>query len=105
MQIQINYGDIDGSDAIQTRVHNQLNRELQYLADRVTRVEVHLRDDNAGKAGSNDKRAVMEARPAGAKPITVNHAGEDIYKVIDETAGKLGRAVKKHFDKAAHEAR
>ncbi|MEM8782416.1 MAG: HPF/RaiA family ribosome-associated protein [Planctomycetota bacterium] len=99
MQIQINYGDIDGSDAIQTRVNDKLHHALQHVTDRVTRVEVHLRDDNAGKAGANDKRAVMEARPAGAGPITVDHAGEDIYKVVDEAAAKLGRAVKKHFDK------
>jgi ribosomal subunit interface protein len=100
MQIQINYGDIDGSDALETRVTDKLNRELQYVADRVTRVEVHLRDDNSSnKSGPQDKRAVMEARPAGFDPITIDHAGEDIYKVIDEAAAKLGRAVKKHFDK------
>ncbi|MEM1098359.1 MAG: HPF/RaiA family ribosome-associated protein [Planctomycetota bacterium] len=100
MQIQINYGDIDGSPALQERVEDRLEHALQHVAARVTRVEVHLRDDNAGKAGSNDKRAVMEARPAGFDPITVDHAGDDIYGVIDEAAGKLGRAVKKLFEKA-----
>ncbi|MEM1445810.1 MAG: HPF/RaiA family ribosome-associated protein [Planctomycetota bacterium] len=100
MQIQVNYSNIDGSDALQTRVEDKLQHALQHVADRVTRIEVHLHDDNAAKAGSHDKRAVMEARPAGAHPITVDHAGDDIYGVIDEAAGKLGRAVKKHFDKA-----
>ncbi len=100
MHIQINFGDIDGSDALRDRVTQKVEHVLQHVADRITRVEVHLRDDNAGKAGSHDKRAVMEARPAGHDPIAVEHNGEDIYKVIDETAQKLGRAVKSKLERA-----
>ena len=99
MQTQINFGDVDASDALTQRVHAAVDKALAHVSQGITRVEVHLRDDNAGKGGSDDKRVVMEARPEGHQPITVDHKGEDLYKVIDETAGKLGRALKSHLDR------
>ncbi|BAM04840.1 HPF/RaiA family ribosome-associated protein [Phycisphaera mikurensis] len=99
MQIQINFGDVDASDALKTRVNEQVEKAMARVSHGITRVEVHLRDDNAGKHGNDDKRAVMEARPEGHRPITVDSKGEDLYKVIDEAAAKLGRAVKSHLDR------
>ncbi len=101
MQIQMNFGDINSSEGIKERVEAAVQNHLQHVADRVTRVEVHLRDDNAHKTGGRDKRVVMEARPAGFDPVVVEHDGHDLYQVIDEAAGKLGRVVKKLFDKAS----
>jgi len=101
MLIQINYGDVEGSESIDQYVRDKVTKELGHLSDKLTRVEVHLRDDNsASKSSSNDKRCTMEARPAGRKPLTVDHAGDDLYSVITETAGKLSRAVKKNVDRA-----
>jgi len=102
MLIQINYGDVERSDAIDQFVQDKVTSQLGHLADKITRVEVHLRDDNSSaKSSHNDKRCTMEARPAGRKPFVVEHAGDDLYSVITETAGKLSRAVKKNFDRAA----
>lgn len=101
MQIQINFGDVTSSDAISQRVESAIQHSLEHVADRVTRVEVHLHDENADKPGPHDKRVVMEARPAGFDPLAVEHHGSDLYKVIDETAGKLGRAVKHKLERAA----
>jgi len=101
MLIQVNYGDVERSDAIDEFVHDKVTKELGHLADKLTRVEVHLRDDNSSaKSSSNDKRCTMEARPAGRKPLTVEHAGDDLYTVIAESAGKLSRAVKKNVEQA-----
>ena len=101
MLIQINYGDIDRSEAIDEFVREKVMSQLGHLAEKLTRVEVHLRDDNsAAKSSHNDKRCTMEARPAGRKPFVVEHAGDDLYTVITETAGKLSRAVKKNVERA-----
>ncbi|MFN3168961.1 MAG: HPF/RaiA family ribosome-associated protein [Phycisphaeraceae bacterium] len=101
MLIQVNFGDVERSDAIDQFVRDKVAKELGHLTDKVTRVEVHLRDDNsAAKSSSNDKRCTMEARPAGRKPLVVDHAGDDLYSVIAETAGKLSRALKKNVDRA-----
>lgn len=101
MLIQVNFGDVERSDAIDQFVRDKVTSQLGHLADKLTRVEVHLRDDNSSsKSSHNDKRCTMEARPAGRKPLTVEHAGDDLYAVITETAGKLSRAVKKNIDRA-----
>lgn len=100
MQIQINFGDVDASPSLRERAEKAIEHRLEHLAPRITRVEVHLRDDNAGKAGKDDKRCVMEARPANHQPIAVEHRGDDLYKVIDETADKLSRAVRSRLERA-----
>ncbi len=99
MLIQINYGDVQHSDALDEHVEQHVNDDLKYQADRVTRVEVHLHDDNAHKSGTNDCRCLMEARIAGHQPIAVNEASDDLYKSITVASHKLGRAVKHHIDK------
>lgn len=101
MQIQINFGDVDASDALKERVHTAVDKAVAHVHHNLTRVEVHLRDDNGGKHGNNDKRVVMEARPEGHQPITVDSKGDDLYAVIDDTAGKMGRAVKSHLERIA----
>ena len=101
MLIQVNFGDVSRTDTIDDYVHERVNKELAHFTDRVTRVEVHLHDDNGpSKSSTNDKRCTMEARPAGRQPLAVEHAGENLQKVIQETAGKLGRALTRVFDKA-----
>ena len=103
MLVQINFGDVQHSDAIATWVEERVNAQLGHLTEKLTRVEVHLRDDNsASKSSHNDKRCVMEARIAGRRPLAVDHSGDEMYKVIDETAGKLSRAVKKVAERSMH---
>ena len=104
MLVQINFGDVQHSEAIESWARERISAQLGHLAEKLTRVEVHLRDDNsATRSSDDDKRCVMEGRIAGQRPLAVDHSGRDLYKVIDETAGKLARAVKKDVEKrAAH---
>ena len=104
MILQINASDVQSSDALRSHVTQAVEGALRHLADRVTRVEVHLRDDNAGKSSAFDKRVTMEARLAGHQPLVVEHATDDLYKSISEAAGKLGRAVQTKFDRLAAKA-
>lgn len=99
MKIQINAGDVQSSDAIREKITSEVEGAMKHFADRVTRVEVHLRDDNAGKAGSNDKRCTMEARIANHQPVAVDDSSDDLYQSIAESARKLGVVVQKHFDR------
>lgn len=101
MLIQVNFGDIARTDTIDEYVHERVHKELAHFTNRVTRVEVHIHDDNGpSKHAANDKRVTMEARPAGRQPLAVEHTGDNLQKVIQETAGKLGRALTRVFDKA-----
>ena len=99
MQIQINYGDIDGSDALAEAVEKAVQKELANVADRITRIEVHLRDDKQKRRGPDDKRCLMEARIASERPLAVKARTNDIYRSVAEAAGKLGRAVTTKLDR------
>ncbi|MDX1566024.1 MAG: HPF/RaiA family ribosome-associated protein [Phycisphaeraceae bacterium] len=99
MQIQINYGDIEKSDALEAHVHDMLDKELTHVADQVTRIEAHLRDDKQKRRGPDDKRCMLEARIAGEKPLAVESKAGDIYKAVGECAGKLGRAVTNRLER------
>ncbi len=102
MLVQVNFGDVEHSEAIKSWVEERVQKQLGHLAERLTRVEVHLRDDNStAKRSADDKRCVMEARIAGRRPLAVDHTGRDLYKVIDEAAGKLSRAVKTDIERAS----
>lgn len=102
MLLQINFGDVQHSSALESWAEERVHKQLGYLTEKLTRVEVHLRDDNsAAKSSNDDKRCVMEARIAGRRPLAVDHSGGDMYKVIDETAAKLSRAVKTDIERNA----
>lgn len=99
MQIQINYRDIEKTDALEERVEHEVDRSLGRFAERLTRLEIHLADENAHKQGNNDKRVMIEARPRGMDPIAVEHHADDMYRAIAEAAAKLQRALTTRFEK------
>jgi ribosomal subunit interface protein len=99
MKIQINYGDIEGSEALTEHVTQVIEAAASRFADRITRIEVHLRDDKQKRRGPDDKRCTMEARPAGDDPLAVEARGRDIYAAARECAEKLQRAVTRRFER------
>lgn len=104
MQIQINYAGAASSDSLNNHIESAVHHAIGRFAERVTRVEVHVRDLNSPhKPGPRDKRCLMEARPAHADPIAVEQEGDDYHAVVTGAADKLERAVRKHFEKlSAH---
>jgi ribosome-associated translation inhibitor RaiA len=102
MLVQVNFGDVKHSQAIESWAEERVRAQLGHLTEKLTRVEIHLRDDNsASKSSPDDKRCVMEGRIAGRRPLAVDHAGADLYKVIDQAAGKLSRAVKNDLERSS----
>ncbi len=93
MKVQVNFGDIDGSQSLAEHVTASVEDGLSRFTDRITRVEVHLRDDKQGRRGPDDHRCVMEARLAGEQPIAVDAKGGDIYESVSECVQKLVNAV------------
>jgi ribosome-associated translation inhibitor RaiA len=66
---------------------------ISHLRDRITRIEVHLSDENSDKGGDKDKRCMLEARLSGLQPIAVTHQAETVALAIDGAAEKLERAI------------
>ena len=64
-----------GSEELRASFTAQISEELSRFSHKITRLEVHLSDENGDKQGLNDKRCLIEARLSGMKPIAVtNHA-------------------------------
>ncbi|MEZ6235024.1 MAG: HPF/RaiA family ribosome-associated protein [Phycisphaerales bacterium] len=99
MHIEISYSGTERSDALDGRVRASVEGELSRFAERLTRVEVHLSDNNAAKSGPGDKAVVLEARPRGLDPIVVKDAGSDLYEIAREASRKMARALERDFDR------
>ena|SRR5690554_4822979 len=81
--------NIEGKERIEAYFSNRIKDDLVRFEDRVTRVEVHLSDENADKGGAKDKRCVLEVRPQGLKPIAVSSQDDTIEKAISGATKKM----------------
>jgi ribosome-associated translation inhibitor RaiA len=94
MQVQLNTDrQITANDQLARQVESALESALSRFADQVTRVEVHLSDENSDKGGDNDKRCLLEARLAGLRPVAVSHQAGTLQQAIDGAAQKLERSI------------
>ena len=94
MKTQINTDNhIAGREALSQQAEASVASALGHLAEHVTRVEVHLSDENGNKTGGRDKRCMMEARLEGHQPIAVTDEAETIAQAIDGAADNLKRAL------------
>ncbi len=105
MQIQINSDrNIQADERLGEFVRETLQNKLSRFADHVTRIEVHLSDENGHtKHDGNDKRCLLEARPEGMEPIAITeHAatvGQAVSGAADKMQRKLSSAIGKLRDK------
>ena len=90
MQIQINTdNNIEGREELATQVEAVVQESLRRFSEQITRVEVHLSDENSHKSGQDDKRCVMEARLEGRQPAAVTHQAATLHEAVDGAADKL----------------
>ena len=90
---------IEGSAKLTSYVESLVQNALQQFESRLTRVEVHLHDQNGHKTGSHDKRCAMEARIAGLAPLSVTADAATVDKALDGAVNKLEKSLRKTFDK------
>lgn len=94
MKIQINTdNNIAGGEELAEQAKATVESTLDHLAEHITRVEVHLSDENSDKGGSHDKRCMMEARLEGHQPIAVSDEAESMGQAIDGAAEKIKRSL------------
>ena len=94
MQIQINTDhNIEGHEALAAQVSGVVENALSRIRDHITRVEVHLSDEDSDKGGPNEKRCMMEARLEGRQPVAVTHQAETLNQAVDGAADKLARLI------------
>ena len=95
MRVQINTDhNIENHDGLSDRVSGAVESALSHMSDRITRVEVHLSDENSNKkGGERDMRCVMEARVKGHQPVAVTHQAMSLDLAVDGAAEKLTKSL------------
>jgi ribosome-associated translation inhibitor RaiA len=92
MKIQVNSdASIHASEGLAERVGAAIEQALDRFSHQVTRVEVHLSDENSGKSGPNDQRCMIEARLQGRPPVAVTDQAESLDLAVQNAADKLAR--------------
>ena len=94
MNIQVNTDNhIIGSAELNSYVESSLSEHFARYKNAITRIEVHLSDENANKTGGDDKRCLLEARIANRQPIVVSHHADTIHQAIEMASDKLLRSL------------
>ncbi|MBA2405617.1 MAG: HPF/RaiA family ribosome-associated protein [Bdellovibrionales bacterium] len=100
MNIQVNTDhNIEGSAELNNYVTGTLSEAFERFNGAITRIEVHLSDENAGKTSANDKRCLLEARISHHTPIVVSHHADTIHQAIEGASDKLLHSLDKMVGK------
>lgn len=82
-------------DDIETVVEAALSR----FSARLTRVEVHLSDESAGRSTGNDIKCLLEARPEGGNPVVVTENADTAESALSGALHKMQSLLHSHFGK------
>ena len=92
--------NIESTDALKAQVEALVASAVERFADRVSRVQVHLGDENSStKGGRNDKRCMIEARVDGRPPIAVTAHAPTVEEAMDAAADKIGRSLSSDLER------
>lgn len=99
MQTQIFAQGITVPEPLKQYIEKTLANQLKHFSERLTRVDVHLKDQNSRKKNGVDKHCLVEARPRGLDPIAAEHDASEWKDAVHEAILKLERALHHKIDK------
>jgi hypothetical protein len=100
MKFQLNSdNNIQGDQRLADIAEQIVVNELGSFASRITRAEVHLQDVNGAKGGPEDIRCMIEVRPEGMNPISVENKGVNVEAATKGAAKKLRSILTTEFGK------
>ncbi|MEO1967105.1 MAG: HPF/RaiA family ribosome-associated protein [Sphingomonadaceae bacterium] len=96
MQVQFNSdSSVMGTENVAERIEAAVRTKLARFEERLTRLEIHVRDENGPKHGADDKACMIEARPRGGRPIGVTeHAAK-----VDDAARKAANTLAQRLER------
>ncbi|TFD35577.1 HPF/RaiA family ribosome-associated protein [Cryobacterium sp. TMT1-19] len=98
MQILVNTdNNIAGTDAVVAEVESSVKIVLARFSSRLTRVEVHLSDESAGRATTDDIRCLLEVRPAGGNPLAATDHSSTMTGAVSGALHKLASVLETTF--------
>lgn len=100
MQVQVNANHtIHTGESFERWASTELNASLSRFKDDITRIEVHMSDENSDKVSVNQKRCTMEARLAHHEPLAVNHDAPSQDLAFRGASDKLKHLLERTLDK------
>jgi hypothetical protein len=100
MKIQINSDNqVVMNQELSKALESEVERAIGRFGEKLTRVEVHLSDENAAKGGTRDKRCVIETRPAGMQPVSASDNAATVEEAVTGAAHKMKRLLDSAFGK------
>lgn len=103
MQIHVNTdSNVTGREELADHISTTIEARLARFRDYLTRVEVHLADESAGRTTGADKRCMIEARPAGREPIAVTTHASTVDDALTAAINKLTTVLARETDRRDH---
>ncbi len=101
MIIQINTdSNIEAHGELTQMINTDVADSLERFGDQITRVEVHLSDENSEKKlGAEDKRCLIEARIAGLQPLAVSDEAATFEQAVNGAVEKLMHSIESTIGK------
>ncbi|MEO7496272.1 MAG: HPF/RaiA family ribosome-associated protein [Massilia sp.] len=94
MQINIRTDKtIERHQGLDDHVESVVKGAVGRFGEHITRVEVHLSDENSQKSVDGGNRCMLEARVTGYQPIAVSDHATHLHLAIGGAADKLKRAI------------
>jgi non-homologous end joining protein Ku len=104
MTIQFNTDKtVNGDEAFAAQFIKQIEDKLEFLSSQITRIEVHVSDENGRKDGQNDIRCLIEARLEGKQPLAVTKQEDTIEQAVTGALEKLKAALETIIDQASNQ--
>ena len=90
MKIQFNTDkNISGDERNDQHFTSLIAESLERFQSHITRVEVHLSDENGSKNGVHDIRCLLEARIEGKQPIAVSSQADTVELALSGALDKM----------------
>lgn len=90
---------IKNSERLLEYCKSMIESELDRFAEHITRVDVHLSDENGTKGGDDDKRCLIETKLKGKSPIAVKNTAANIDDAISGAIDKITKVLETSLDK------
>ena len=98
MIIQLNTDkNILGNEKLENYLNSLIREGLSRFSEHITRIEIHLSDENGYKKGEDDKRCMLEALLENRQPIAVTSEGNTIEQVVSDALDKLKSSMDKQL--------
>jgi ribosome-associated translation inhibitor RaiA len=90
MKVQIN-ADVNSNNHVEINdmVNTIITSQLKRFDEHISRIEIHLTDDNGNKSGINDKKCIIEARIEGKNPCVVSEYSDTYERAVTGAVSKV----------------